>query len=158
MQWKLTVEVRRWSMERRGCGWATRSRRGTGANPIQDQAGNDADRLSNRSVTNVTGDTTGPTVSTVAITSSAGSDSTYAGDDDIEVTVTFNETVVVTGTPELTLNVGSRDRTAEYQSVSNRAVKFTYRVVTGGQRRGRREYRCGQLVARWRDDPRRRPE
>ena len=104
---------------------------GTGANPIQDQAGNDADRLSNRSVTNVTGDTTGPTVSTVAITSSAGSDSTYAGDDDIEVTVTFNETVVVTGTPELTLNVGSRDRTAEYQSVSNRAVKFTYRVVTG---------------------------
>ena len=101
-----------------------------GSNPIQDTAGNDADRLSNRSVTNRTGDTRGPTVSTVRITSSAGSDRTYGVDDTIEVTVTFNETVVVTGTPELTLIVGSRNPTAEYRSVSNRAVKFTYRVVT----------------------------
>ena len=52
-------------------------------------------------------------------------------DDTIEVTVTFDETVVITGTPELTLNVGVRNRTAEYRSVSNRAVKFTYRVVSG---------------------------
>ena len=100
-----------------------------GSNPIQDRVGNDADRLSNRSVTNKTGDTTGPTVSTVRITSSAGSDRTYGVDDTIEVTVTFNETVVVTGTPELTLTVGNRNRTAEYRSVSNRAVKFVYRVV-----------------------------
>ena len=101
-----------------------------GSNPIQDTAGNDADRLSNKSVTNKTGDTTGPTVSTVRITSSAGSDRTYGVDDTIEVTVTFDETVVITGTPELTLNVGGRNRTAEYRSVSNRAVKFTYRVVS----------------------------
>ena len=101
-----------------------------GSNPIQDTAGNDADRLSNRSVTNKTGDTTGPTVSTVRITSSAGSDRTYGVDDTIEVTVTFDETVVITGTPELTLNVGGRNRPAEYRSVSNRAVKFAYRVVS----------------------------
>ena len=100
-----------------------------GSNPIQDRAGNDADRLSTRSVTNKTGDTTGPTVAAVRITSSAGSDRTYGVDETIEVTVTFNETVVVTGTPELTLVVGSRNRTAEYRSVSNRAVKFAYRVV-----------------------------
>ena len=31
-----------------------------GSNPIQDTAGNDADRLSNKSVTNETGDTKGP--------------------------------------------------------------------------------------------------
>ena len=30
-----------------------------GSNPIQDTAGNDADRLSNKSVSNKTGDTTG---------------------------------------------------------------------------------------------------
>ena len=101
------------------------------SNPIQDTAGNDADRLSNRSVTNKTADTTGPAVSTVRITSSAGSDRTYGVDETIEVTVTFNETVVITGTPELTLNVGGGNRTAEYRSVSNQAVKFAYRVVTG---------------------------
>ena len=102
-----------------------------GSNPIQDTAGNDADRLSNKSVTNQTGDTTGPTVLTVRITSSAGSDRTYGVDETIEVTVTFDETVVITGTPELTLDMGGRNRTAEYRSVSNRAVKFAYRVVTG---------------------------
>ncbi len=102
-----------------------------GSSPIQDTAGNDADRLSNRSVTNKMGDTTGPTVSTVRITSSAGSDRTYGVGETIEVTVTFDETVVITGTPELTLNVGGRNRTAEYRSVSNRAVKFTYRVASG---------------------------
>ena len=104
---------------------------GSGATPIQDTAGNDADRLSNRSVTNQTGDTTGPTVETVRITSSAGSDRTYAVEDPIEVTVTFNETVVVTGTPRLTLNVGGQNRTADYLSVTGAAVKFEYRVSRG---------------------------
>ena len=101
------------------------------SNPIQDTAGNDADRLSNRSVTNRTADTMGPAASRVRITSSAGSDRTYGVDETIEVTVTFDETLVITGTPELTLDVGGRSRTAEYRSVSNRAVKFAYRVVTG---------------------------
>ena len=101
------------------------------SNPIQDTAGNDADRLSNRSVTNRTADTMGPAVSTVRITSGAGPDRTYGVDETIEVTVTFEETVVITGTPEVTLDVGGRSRTAEYRSVSNRAVKFAYRVVTG---------------------------
>ena len=47
-------------------------------------------------------------MSNVAITSSAGSDRTYGVDEIIEVTVTFDETVVITGTPELTLDVGGR--------------------------------------------------
>ena len=102
-----------------------------GSDPIQDTAGNDADRLSNKSVTNRTGDTTGPAVSTVRITSSAGSDRTYGVDETIEVTVTFDETVVVTGTPQLTLNLGGRSGTANFRSVKNQAVKFAYRVVPG---------------------------
>ena len=104
-----------------------------GASPIQDPAGNGAVRLSNRSVANLTGDTAGPTVQTLRITSSAGSDSTYAVGDSVEVTVTFTETVVVTGTPEVTLNVGGQDRTAEYVSVSGPAVKFEYQVIEDDQ-------------------------
>ena len=104
---------------------------GASASPIQDTAGNDADRLINKSVTNNTGDTGGPTVEMVRITSNAGSDRTYAVEDSIEVTVTFDETVVVTGTPRLTLNVGGGSRTADYLSVTGAAVKFEYRVARG---------------------------
>ena len=53
-----------------------------------------------------------PTVSTVAVTSAAGSDDTYATGDTIEVTVTFGEAIVVTGTPQLTIKVGTADKTA----------------------------------------------
>ena len=101
-----------------------------GSNPIRDVVGNDADGLNDQPVTNNTGDTAGPTVQTVRITSNAGSDQTYAIGDLIEVTVTFNETVVVTGTPRLTLNVGSRTRTANYRSVAGGAVAFEYKVVS----------------------------
>ena len=104
---------------------------GTGATPIQDTAGNDADSFNNRQVSNNTGDTTGPAVETVSITSNAGSDATYAAGETIQATVTFDETVVVTGTPRLTLKVGGRDRTADYQSVTGGAVRFEYQVVAG---------------------------
>ena len=74
---------------------------GTGVSPLQDVLGNDADRLSNAPVTNDTPDTTSPTVSKLEITSNPGTDRTYAAEDDIQVTVTFSETVEVTGTPQL---------------------------------------------------------
>ena len=124
-----------------------------GENPIQDTAGNDADGVSNRPVTNNTGDTTGPTVEMVRITSNAGSDRTYAVEDPIEVTVTFNETVVVTGTPQLTLNVGGQNRPAELpeRHGCRRQVRVYGRPWR--PRPGRREYRRRQPVARRRDDP-----
>ena len=118
---------------------------GSGAAPIQDTVGNDADRLSNRSVTNVTGDTTGPAVEMVRITSNAGSDGTYAVEDPIEATVTFDETVVVTGTPQLTLNVGGQNRTAEYVSVTGAAVKFEYGVARGDSDRDGVSIDAGRL-------------
>ena len=49
-----------------------------GANPIQDVPGNDAEALSREPVANDTPDTTSPTVSSLAITSSPGSNQTYA--------------------------------------------------------------------------------
>ena len=95
---------------------------------------------------------------TVRITSSAGSDRIYGVDDPIEVTVTFNETVVVTGTPQLTLNVGGQNRTADYLSVTGAAVKFEYRVARGDSDRDGVSIDADSLSRGARHDPRRRPE
>ena len=74
-------------------------------------------------------DTTAPTVSKVEISSEAGFDATYAIGEEIEVTVTFSEDVLVTGTPQLMLRLGDEDRTANYQSVTDGEVLFRYQVV-----------------------------
>ena len=103
-------------------------------NPIRDVPGNPAEALSQVPVTNETPDTTPPEVSSVTITSNPGSDQTYAQEDKIEVTVTFNETVKVTGTPRLRLRVGSRNRMAGYESgTGTAALVFGYEVVDGDE-------------------------
>ena len=102
-------------------------------NPIRDAVGNDARGWSSEAVTNETPDTTSPTVSRVEISSDPGSDRTYAAGDEIQVTVTFNETVVVTGTLRLTLKVGGQDRTANYQSGTEGALVFAYEVADGDE-------------------------
>ena len=103
---------------------------GTGVSPLQDVLGNDADRLSNLPVTNETPDTTPPTVSKLEITSNPGTDRTYAADDEIQVTVTFSETVEVTGTPRLQIELGGGSRTADYQGGSGTAaLVFEYEVA-----------------------------
>ncbi len=105
---------------------------GTGVSPLQDVLGNEADRLSNLPVTNETPDTTPPTVSKLEITSDPGTDWTYAAEDDIQVTVTFSETVVVTGTPRLQIELGGGSRTADYQGGSGTAaLVFEYEVAEG---------------------------
>ena len=105
-----------------------------GANPIQDVPGNDAEALSREAVTNDTPDTTSPTVSSLAITSNPGGDQIYAAEDEIEVTVTFSETVVVTRTPRMRLRVGSRNRTAGYLRGSGAAaLVFSYEVALGDE-------------------------
>ena len=79
-------------------------------------------------------DTTGPTVTRLEIASDAGSDSTYAIGDVIQVTVTFSKTVEVEGTPQLRLRVGSRTRTAGYLSgTGTAALVFGYEVAEGDE-------------------------
>ena len=95
---------------------------GAGESPLQDALGNDADRLSNVPVTNETTDTTSPTVDKLEITSNPGSDRTYAADDEIQVTATFSETVEVTGTPQLRLELGGGTRTATYEGGTGTAA------------------------------------
>ena len=78
-----------------------------------------------------------PTISSVAITSTPTIDSdqdgtvdTYGVGEHIEVTVAFNETVSVTGTPRLEIAVGSSNRQAAYNPGSGTAsLVFRYTVV-----------------------------
>ena len=105
-----------------------------GANPIRDVPGNEAEALSRESVTNETPDTTPPEVSSLAITSNPGLGQTYAAGDEIEVTVIFDETVEVEGTPQLRLRVGTRDRMADYNSgTGTAALVFGYEVADGDE-------------------------
>ncbi len=99
-----------------------------GSNPIQDAAGNDAGNLSNQAVAN----TVAPTVSSVALSSNAGSDSTYAIGDTVSATATFSAAVDVTGTPQLELDVGGTARQAAYASgTGTTALVFSYTVAAG---------------------------
>ena len=77
-------------------------------------------------------DTTPPTVSKVAISSNPGSDRAYVAEDEIQVTVTFGETVFVTGMPQLSLELGGGQRTATYEGGSGTAaLVFGYTVAAG---------------------------
>ena len=78
---------------------------------------------------------TGPavTISSLAITSNPGPDETYAAGDTIQVTITFDETVTVTGRPQLTLRVGKQPRRANYQGNLGAALLFSYSVMEGDQ-------------------------
>ena len=95
-------------------------------------------------------DTTPPTISSIAITSDPDDDiredvpyrargftsyvrpsGIYGIGDDIEVTVTFNEDVTVTGAPKLDLNIGRAIRAAGYLRTEDSAVVFSYTVAEG---------------------------
>ena len=77
-------------------------------------------------------DTTAPTVSSITITSDAGTDNTYVKDQKIQVQVTFSEKVWVSGTPQLTLKIGTSDKTADFASGYNtKNLVFEYTVADG---------------------------
>ena len=79
---------------------------------------------------------TAPTVSSVAFTSTpaSGQNNTYRLNDVIDVTVTFNGAVTVTGTPQIDLTIGSTVRQADYQSGSTTTqLLFQYTVQAGDE-------------------------
>ncbi|WP_167598988.1 Ig-like domain-containing protein [Comamonas sp. A23] len=74
-------------------------------------------------------DTTPPTVTSVSASTPNG---TYKTGDVISITVAFNETVTVTGVPQLTLETGSTDRVVSYASGSgSSSLTFNYTVQAG---------------------------
>ena len=71
-------------------------------------------------------------VPTVASVSSSASDGNFIIGDVIPITVTFSEAVIVSGTPQLTLETGSNDAVVNYTSGSGSTVLvFNYTVVEG---------------------------
>jgi Calx-beta domain/FG-GAP repeat len=74
-------------------------------------------------------DSTPPTVSTVSSTKANG---TYGSTILIPITLTFSENVLVSGTPQLTLETGTTDRVATYASGSGSStLTFNYTVQAG---------------------------
>ncbi len=76
-----------------------------------------------------TGDSTSPTVSSIAITSDPGSDEVYAIGEAIQITVAFSADVTVTGKPQLELDIGGNAKPAEYQSTNASSTVFGYTVA-----------------------------
>ena len=78
---------------------------------------------------------TPPKVDGVAVTSDPGEDGGYGLNSEIEVALTFSEGVSVTGTPQLTLDVGGQQRTASYSGagMSTGQLLFTYTVAAGDE-------------------------
>ena len=88
--------------------------------------------IANAAAHKVDGSQGPPGVAGVAIASDAGSDDTYANDDTIEVAVTFNENVDVTGTPQLALTIGTATKQASYVSgTGGDSLTFRYTVASG---------------------------
>ena len=74
-------------------------------------------------------DTTSATVSNVTSSTSNGS---YKSGDSISIQVVFTETVIVTGTPQLTLETGTNDAVVNYASGSgSNTLTFTYTISSG---------------------------
>jgi hypothetical protein len=74
-------------------------------------------------------DTTDPTIASV---SSTTADGTYGAGAIIAITITFSESVVVTGTPQLTLETGAADAVVDYTGGSGTStLTFTYTVASG---------------------------
>ena len=78
---------------------------------------------------------TEPSIQGVAVTSDPGEDGGYGLNDEIVVELTFSEGVSATGTPQLTLDVGGRQRTAGYSGAgaSPGRLLFTYTVAQGDE-------------------------
>ena len=109
---------------------------------LRDPAGNAAIQIHGTSVTNETPsvsdpapDPMGPSVTGIALGSTPGSDGIYAGGDDVDVTVTFDDSVTVDttdGEPSLRLMVGHLARRAVYEGGSGTAtLTFRYTVAEG---------------------------
>ena len=73
-----------------------------------------------------------PIIREIAITSTPSNDSTYKAGEKVQAAVTFSEDVNVTGTPRLTLTIGTADRYAHWTGGSGTTtLVFEYTVATG---------------------------
>ena len=103
-------------------------------NPLLDKHGNPVESFSNKPVNNGV-----PQITSVSLSSDAGTDQTYALDDVIRVSVAFNDAIFVRGTPRLRLDLdpaaganGADLRWATYESGhETQELIFAYQVAGG---------------------------
>ena len=78
-----------------------------------------------------------PAVSSVALTSAPGADNTYAIDDTVTATVTFDGPVDITGSPELELDFGGSTKAAACAAATNTTtMACEYEVAVGDEAAG----------------------
>ncbi len=97
---------------------------------ITDASGQNANVSLTGHVPTTTGikvDSTAPTVSALA----APTAGTYTPGQNLDFTVTFTESVTISGTPRLVLDVGGQTRYADFVSVSGAAALFRHTVQSG---------------------------
>ena len=70
-----------------------------------------------------------PRILAVQLTSDPGADTTYAAGDEIEVMVSFDRHVTVTGRPRLALTIGDNTRWAAYREGEDEIMRFVYAVA-----------------------------
>ena len=71
-------------------------------------------------------------VPTITNVTSTNADGTYSSGDSISISITYSEAVTVTGTPQLTLETGPADASANYSSGSGASVLTFLYIVAGG--------------------------
>ena len=76
-------------------------------------------------------DTTAPEISSVSLTSATGAQNSLLNAGDVvTATVTFDEAVIVTGTPQLTLDIGGSAVQADYaDGTGTTDITFTYTIL-----------------------------
>ncbi|QVY64848.1 T9SS type A sorting domain-containing protein [Polaribacter sp. Q13] len=91
---------------------------------------NDGTDTDTNNGTTVISSAVAPTVTSVSATTANG---TYKAGDNVIVTVTFNENVTVTGTPQITLETGTTNRTINYNGTGSgtSTLQFTYTLQAG---------------------------
>ena len=73
-----------------------------------------------------------PGIDSIAFSSSPATGTTYDTGESVTATVTFDEAVDVTGTPQLTINMGGSDKVLDYSSgTGTTALVFSGRVAHG---------------------------
>ena len=77
-------------------------------------------------------DTTAPSLSSLAITATGGQNNYLNAGDIVTVTATFTQSVTVSGTPRVALNIGGVTRYATYKSGDGTTgLTFTYTIASG---------------------------
>ena len=91
---------------------------------------NDGTVDATNNATTVISSAVAPTVTSI---NSSTANGTYKAGDNVNVNVTFSENVTVSGTPQITLETGSTDRTINYNGTGSgtNTIQFTYTVQAG---------------------------